>query len=65
VHQTPARSSTKAYASCIARPNWRKSTLHKLVIGALGTMVVMFSSAAFAQGTATEVMRCSTRLLSH
>ena len=28
--------------------------LHKLVIGALGAMAVMFSSTAFAQGTATE-----------
>ena len=28
--------------------------LHKLVFGALGAMAVMFSSAAFAQGTATE-----------
>ena len=28
--------------------------LHKLVIGALGAMAVMFSSAAIAQGTATE-----------
>jgi signal transduction histidine kinase len=30
--------------------------LHKLVIGALGAMAVMFSSAAFAQGTATEAI---------
>ncbi len=29
--------------------------LHKLVIGALGAMAVMFSNTAFAQGTATEV----------
>jgi signal transduction histidine kinase len=28
--------------------------LHKLVIGALGVMAVMFSSTAFAQGTAAE-----------
>ena len=28
--------------------------LHKLVIGALGAMAVMFSSTAFAQGTAAE-----------
>ena len=28
--------------------------LHKLVIGALGAMAVMFSNTAFAQGTATE-----------
>ena len=28
--------------------------LHKLVIGALGATAVMFSSTAFAQGTATE-----------
>ena len=28
--------------------------LHKLVFGALGAMAVMFSSTAFAQGTATE-----------
>ena len=28
--------------------------LHKLVFGALGVMAVMFSSTAFAQGTATE-----------
>jgi hypothetical protein len=28
--------------------------LHKLVIGALGAMAVMFSGTAFAQGTATE-----------
>ena len=28
--------------------------LHKLVIGALGAMAVMFASTAFAQGTATE-----------
>ena len=32
----------------------RKSMLHKLVFGALGAMAVMFSSTAFAQGTATE-----------
>jgi signal transduction histidine kinase len=34
--------------------NGRKSMLQKLVIGALGAMAVMFSSTAFAQGTATE-----------
>ena len=28
--------------------------LHKLVVGALGAMAVMFSTAAFAQGTSTE-----------
>jgi signal transduction histidine kinase len=32
----------------------RKSMLRKLVIGALGAMVVMFSTAAFAQGTGAE-----------
>jgi Single Cache domain 2 len=32
----------------------RKSMLRKLVIGALGAMAVMFSTTAFAQGTATE-----------
>jgi hypothetical protein len=32
----------------------RKFMLHKLLIGALGAMAVMFSITAFAQGTATE-----------
>ncbi len=31
--------------------------LHKLVIGALGAMAVMFSGTAFAQGTATEAFK--------
>src|SRR6266513_1522838 len=32
----------------------RKSMLRKLVIGALGAMAVLFSTTAFAQGTAAE-----------
>src|ERR1700688_2039353 len=32
----------------------RKSMLRKLVIGALGAMAVMFSTTAFAQGTAAD-----------
>src|SRR6478736_5482140 len=36
-------------------PTGRKSSMfRKIVIGALGAMAVMFSSTAFAQGTATE-----------
>jgi hypothetical protein len=50
----PPAFFARAPAACIARPNGRKSMLHKLVIGALGAMAVMFSTTAFAQGTATE-----------
>jgi hypothetical protein len=32
----------------------RKSMLRKIVFGALGVMAIMFSSTAFAQGTAAE-----------
>jgi signal transduction histidine kinase len=32
----------------------RKSMLHKLMIGALGAVAVLFSTTAFAQGTADE-----------
>jgi hypothetical protein len=37
--------------------------LHKLVFGALGAMAVMFSTTAFAQGTAAEAKPCSKKLL--
>ena len=53
----------RAFAACTARPNGRKSMLHKLVIGGLGAMAVMFSGMAFAQGTATEAKAMLDRLL--
>src|ERR1700674_678429 len=38
----------------IAQPAGRKPMLRKLVIGVLGAMAVLFSTTAFAQGTAAE-----------
>src|SRR6516162_9801726 len=38
----------------IAQRAGRKSMLRKLVIGVLGAMAVLFSTTAFAQGTAAE-----------
>jgi hypothetical protein len=35
----------------------------KLVFGTLGAIAVMFSSTAFAQGTAAEAKACSKKLL--
>ena len=35
-------------------PSWERSMFRKLVIGALGAMAVLFSTTAFAQGTAAD-----------